>query len=234
MGVRLQHIFPVLAAVFITAAAVSCNKDEAEVIPRAQMAEIYAEMLIIDQWISSTPGARTVADTSLVYEPILKKYGYTSEDYRKSIDSYMDDPERFAKILERTGRILDAKLVELREKKAIEDSKANLPKLEMNFRFEEHFPVWSEAVAIRYGDSLDVYMDSASLKFRFTVIERVDSLAAADSLQALDSLKVDSLKFDSLKIGNASMKLLKVDSVSTKLNLEPVKFDTLLKERVRR
>ena len=58
--------------------SVSCRKDEAEVIPRSKMAEIYAEMLVTDQWITTTPGIRMIADTSLVYEPILEKYGRKS------------------------------------------------------------------------------------------------------------------------------------------------------------
>ena len=53
----------------------SCSGGRDKVIPRAKLAEIYAEMLVTDQWITSTPGVRREADTSLVYEPILEKYG---------------------------------------------------------------------------------------------------------------------------------------------------------------
>ena len=73
----LKHIVPLLAVIVFA----SCKKDEAEVIPRGKMADIYAEMLMTDQWISSTPGVRMIADTSLVYEPILQKYGYDKYDY---------------------------------------------------------------------------------------------------------------------------------------------------------
>ena len=72
---------------------VSCSGDDGKVIPRSKLAEIYAEMFVTDQWLMDTPGVRRLADTSLVYEPILRKYGYTSEDYRVSVDRYMDDPE---------------------------------------------------------------------------------------------------------------------------------------------
>ena len=76
----------------------SCGTDEAEVIPRDDMSRIYAEMLLTDQWIINTPNIRLIADTSLVYAPIFEKYGYDTDDYRKSVDHYMDDPERFARI----------------------------------------------------------------------------------------------------------------------------------------
>ena len=81
------------------------------------MSRLYAEMMLTDQWILETPNARLIADTSLVYAPILEKYGYDAADYRKSVDHYMDDPERFAKILKGTGAILDARLAELELKK---------------------------------------------------------------------------------------------------------------------
>jgi hypothetical protein len=82
----------------------SCKEDG--VIDEDDMAQIYAEMLLTDQWINTTPGVRLVADTSLVYEPILKKYGYTSADYRKSVDYYLNDPKTYADIMKKTVKIL--------------------------------------------------------------------------------------------------------------------------------
>lgn len=105
----------VLSAVIFLA---SCRRDGAEVIPRDDLARIYAEMLLTDQWIVNTPNIRLIADTSLVYAPILGRYGYDAEDYRKSVDHYMDDPERFARIFRETGEILDAKMADLEARKA--------------------------------------------------------------------------------------------------------------------
>ena len=85
----------------------SCKREGPRVIPRSKLAKIYAEMFVTDQWIQSKPALRTIADTSLVYEPILERYGYDSEDYQYSIDRYMDDPERFSRILRSTAEILD-------------------------------------------------------------------------------------------------------------------------------
>ena len=96
MKIRLLHIAAL--AVLMCGIISSCAKEDTEVIPRKKMARIYAEMLMTDQWVTSVPGIRMIADTSLVYEPILEKYGYDSDDYRRSIEAYMDDPERFARI----------------------------------------------------------------------------------------------------------------------------------------
>ena len=70
----LKLIFPVVVAIILFS---SCSSEEGKVISRRDMAEIYAEMLLTDQWIASRPELRKKADTSLVYEPILNKYGYT-------------------------------------------------------------------------------------------------------------------------------------------------------------
>ena len=64
-----QHIAVSLCAMILVFA--SCRRDEARVIPRDQLAEIYAEMLVMDQWIMTTPGVRLIADTSLVYAPLF-------------------------------------------------------------------------------------------------------------------------------------------------------------------
>ena len=102
----IRHIFPMILSLVLL---VSCAEREARVIPRGELAEIYAQMLVVDQWITATPGTRQMADTSLVYEPILNKYGYTSADYRLSVDKYMDDPERFSRILRTTVAVFDKK-----------------------------------------------------------------------------------------------------------------------------
>ena len=139
----LRHIFPVILTVMLL---VSCGEREGKVIPRGEFAEIYAQMLLMDQWISQTPGARHIADTTLVYEPILNEHGYTSSDYRKSVDVYMDDPERFSRILRETVGIFDGMLEELEEKKAeqtrLEEIRKHIEQLRgsITVDMEKYFP----------------------------------------------------------------------------------------------
>ena len=114
----LRHIFPVIMSAMLLC---SCGERDGKVIPRGELAEIYAQMLLMDQWISQNPGARQIADTTLVYEPILNEYGYTKADYRKSVDVYMNDPERFSRILRSTVEIFDDMLKNLEEKKVEHD-----------------------------------------------------------------------------------------------------------------
>ena len=187
----------------------SCSGGRDKVIPRAKLAEIYAEMLVTDQWITSTPGVRREADTSLVYEPILEKYGYTSADYRKSVDRYMDDPERFSRILRTSADILEKKLDELKKRKEEIDHLRALElllrqlKYESDFRAEEFFPYLFDEPYVHYYDSLDVLPDSVLQIYRLKNIDRADtlydglrmvlkdSLAVKDTVQVSDSIATE-------------------------------------------
>lgn len=96
MKVISTHI---LSALLVAALLCSGCKGEARLIPRAKLADIYAEMYLSDQWLSVHPEYRAVSDSTLSYVPVLRKHGYTLEDYRYSVDHYLLDPERFAKTL---------------------------------------------------------------------------------------------------------------------------------------
>ena len=98
---RVLHKILILLAAAVLLAS-SCGGNKARVIPRSKMSKIYAEMFVMDQWVQNKPGLRMIADTSLVYEPILEKYGYDSEDYQYTVEYYMADPERFSRILRTT------------------------------------------------------------------------------------------------------------------------------------
>ena len=86
----------------------SCSRGR--VIPRGDMAEIYAEMFLVDQWLKNDRAASRIADTSQVYVPIFEKYGYTVEDYWASVSYYLQDPDRFSRILNRSNQQLESQL----------------------------------------------------------------------------------------------------------------------------
>ena len=105
------------ALAVLASAFVSCRR-EGKVIPRGEMAEIYAEMFVLDQEIAGDPDIRREADTLFVYEPVFRKYGYTADDYRSSMAYYIQDPDRYVRILKRTVDILDGRRKELKSEKA--------------------------------------------------------------------------------------------------------------------
>ena len=181
-------------------------KDDG-VIDEDDMAEIYAEMLITDQWISTKPGLRKTADTSFVYEPILKKYGYTSADYRRSVEYYLNDPDDYAEIMKTTVKLLEKRLKSLQLKREGIDEEKLLERRIKELAKEIDFPSAALYLSLleneMFGnpDSLSVVWDSLARCYTIHPVERKllkessDSLQVADSIPQLDSLAVrDSLK----------------------------------------
>ena len=108
----LRHI---LAALVLTACLCSCSR-EGRVIPRNKLAHIYADMFLADSWLSSaSPESRHRSDTMAFYEPIFEKYGYTVEDYWASVSHYLQDPDRFSRILNKSNALLMAELSAIRK-----------------------------------------------------------------------------------------------------------------------
>lgn len=187
-----RFIFPFLTFFLV---AVSCGKKEGRVIPRGKLAEIYAEMLVTDQWIADHSQMRRMADTSLVYEPIFEKYGYTSADYRKSVDVYMDDPERFSRILRTTVGIFDKKLKELKIRQE-EEAKAEAlrlmrekMKIRVEFDIDAANPFLFKEPYMHFYDSLAVECDSIDV-YRLRNIERTDTIFKGPLMVVKDSVSV--------------------------------------------
>lgn len=240
-----KHILPLIAAVLFT----SCSKHEVEVIPRSKMADIYMEMFMTDQWIASTPGMRMIADTSLVYEPILEKYGYDKMDYMHSVDFYMHDPERFSRILRSCVEKLDKRikhLMKLQKQQELEAQAAKkleefLESFQTEYTFEEYFPYLADEPYVHYYDSLTFEPDSMFI-YRLVPIERADTLydrlemiIRADSLGVCDSVPVmDSLNRDDQpeKIDSAEVKVTpSLKDIKDRKVVMPIARDTMPKRK---
>lgn len=204
----------VVLALAVGLSLASCGKKE-RVIPKEKMAEIYAEMYVLDQWLDDNRSLRREADTSLVYAPVLDKYGYTYDDYLNSVDVYMKDPTRYSRILRRTSEILGSRLTELKaEKKAQEDALKESRRLD-SLRNLIHLNVDSlmnSMVRTAPSDSLVTAFDSLGfVDFRFVqtsdttydgpaMVIRIDSLAvAADSLTVLKDTLPEKAEVDGTK-----------------------------------
>ena len=83
-----------------------CGRKD-KIIPRDKMVDIYADMFLADQWIKEQGAAFQEADTMRFYEPLFRKYGYTTLDFRNSANHYLQDPRRFARILQRASSKLE-------------------------------------------------------------------------------------------------------------------------------
>lgn len=227
----------VVLALAVGLSLASCGKKE-RVIPREKMAEIYAEMYVLDQWLDENRSLRREADTSLVYAPVLDKYGYTYDDYLNSVNVYMKDPTRYSRILRRTSEILGSRLTELKvEKKAQEDALKESRRLD-SLRNLIHLNVDSlmnSMVRTAPSDSLVTVLDSLEfVDFRFVqtsdttydgpaMVIRRDSLAVvADSLTVLtDTLPKKNPQNARVDVTKSEVTRKESGTVSVKTDLIP-------------
>lgn len=109
------------ACAFLSAA--SCRQERG-IIPEDVMSKIYYDMYMTDEAIKSDNRLRRMTDTLLVYEPIFRRYGYTSEDYTRSVGYYLEHTDIYQEIFERTGQMMEKREAEL---KAILEAESNTP-----------------------------------------------------------------------------------------------------------
>lgn len=101
----------ILSIFVLLAFSMSCKRRR--VIPEDKMSAIFAEMYILDQWLTVNDQSFKNLDTTFVYGEILDKYGFTPEDYRHSVKTYLDDPEDFAKLFVSSRDILNQRIDDL-------------------------------------------------------------------------------------------------------------------------
>lgn len=101
--------YSLIGVVLVSLLFLASCLEKGRVIPQDKFSEIYAEMFLADQWLTSHYSERTKADTTLFYEPIFRKYGYSLKDYDASVRHYIRKPEDYAKILKTTSLKLDKK-----------------------------------------------------------------------------------------------------------------------------
>ena len=182
-----RNILPVAALMLLLA---SCAGRD--IIPRGVMADIYADMFLADQWILDHGTERHKADTSLFYDPILASYGYTFEQYDKSVKYYMQDPERFSKVFRAASDKLKKRQKVYERKKALVAQVKEYNAQFVGYKnkdFKEDTTLWKPPIT----DSLilDSLRRAAFLR---------DSLIRAAFVR--DSLQRDSLMRDSVRRHN--------------------------------
>ena len=108
MKLKVGHI--ALAGLVLLLLFPGCGR-RGRVIPAGKLAEIYVDMFLADQWISDNYSGKRVADTSDFYGPIFKAHGYTFKDYDCSVNHYLQNPEGYSRLLEKSADILEKRPV---------------------------------------------------------------------------------------------------------------------------
>lgn len=200
MKKALAYLFVVLSLIVVTS---GCG-NKPRVIPAGTLSDIYVDLFLADQWIRDNNQLRKGADTTLYYEPVFRKYGYTTRDYQKSVEVYLMDPEKYAKILEKSVSKLDRQYRMLTERQ-----KVNEAAIKANSLIRGYVPKDFSSDSLAWADS-------------FILWPKLDSIAL-DSL-ALDSLAVDSLSVDSLALDSIVTEAPVVDSLAVKAKKKIEKF----------
>ena len=102
MRLRSAHIVLLL---ILLATLAGCGR-RGRVIPEKRLMKLYTEMYLADQWLRDHPDVRKMSDTTLFFDPIFRRYGYTFEDYDRTVHYYLDHPEAYSKILDRAAERL--------------------------------------------------------------------------------------------------------------------------------
>ena len=171
---RAAHI-AVLAVVL--AGLCACGHRN-RIIPENKLVRIYHDMFLADQWVRDHPDARTDVDTTLLFDPIFHRYGYTFEDYDRTVQYYLDRSEQFVKILNRVETQLRKEGESLQqEADRLTAREVELSKFRRAYRQKDF-----STDSLRWA-GIQPLWPVDTLPAPDTLTARADSLAQADSLQ---------------------------------------------------
>ena len=111
MRLRGVHILLLLT---LLATLAGCGR-KGRVIPGKKLMKLYTEMYLADQWLRDNPDLRRAADTTLFFDPIFRRHGYTFEDYDRSVHYYLDRPEKYGKLLNKAADRIRKESAELQK-----------------------------------------------------------------------------------------------------------------------
>jgi len=93
----------------IASALVSSCGPKAQIPPK-EMSSLLEDLFLADQYIDMDNELSTLADTTLVYAPIIEEYGYSVDDFNSSIEFYRHNPKIFVSILQKVKESIDVEL----------------------------------------------------------------------------------------------------------------------------
>jgi len=149
-----RALYIILAAVALVA---SCRGPRK--IPRAEIEDIFYEMLLQDQFIKQSPALKKEADTSLVYEGIFREHGYSTDDYLFSLRYYLEEPEKMGKVMGSVAARLERELKVTRDALALERWQRKMMAIYRQHPDTTHLP----KQGVRPVDTLKVQMAGTSV-----------------------------------------------------------------------
>ena len=193
---RILHIVLVLVAV------AACQGPR--IIPKGTLTDIYEEMFLADQLVRERNIPLVRMDTLLVYEAVFNKYGYNTDDYLYSVQYYLKDPERFAKVFEEVADRLDGELKSL--DRIIEHERWVADKLAKKHPQLDSIlsPFSKDAVFVGLAR---VERDSSRYPawFRLVAVQKDTLMLPVDSLKTKEAVEEPAMDADMEDSGNPSI-----------------------------
>lgn len=165
------------------------------------MVKIYEDMFMADQWLKDFPDNNEKADTTLFYERIFKKYGYSFKDYDASINYYIDRPDKFTKVFKQVQTNLLAKSRKYGDLERLADKTYSINAKTYGYvkrRFDTDSQQWKTDTLLLWPlaePTPDVAMDTASVDSTvidslLKIITKKDSLAKDISIPEVAIKKI--------------------------------------------
>ena len=197
-----RHI-PKMLVFFLLLAA--CGGRQGKVIPEKKMAELYADMFLADQWLKENKPAKEVADTTLFFDPIFEKHGFTFADYERSIEFYSAEPDVLSRIVDSASSALKRQAERYtRISTAIRKAKEEDEKNRADYRsvdFSSDSAVWAARGVL--------WPAKGSVEFR------TDTLAAGEMLRVKET-------FDTPQVGRPQ--LSRPEKVMERVEMKDIKL----------
>lgn len=113
---------PLLILIILGTFSISCTRDV--IIPKETMVDIYHDIYLLDQSLIRKGIYRDIQDSLLIYEPVFNRYGYSSDDYIRSLNFYIERPDKFEKVFAEVKHRYEARIMEIDDSLAIEERKS--------------------------------------------------------------------------------------------------------------
>ena len=189
-----------LLSVLALVAFVGCSR-KGKIIPKDEFVDLLVEMFIADQWLRENGAARDRADTTLFFEPIFNKYGYSFKDYDATLRYFSGEVELLS----------EATYEAIEKMKVMKEHYAELVKrkAEITKKNEENMVELEDMIF--YSDSTHVIPPKSLWPVReepdSLILSLVDSSALKTTIQFSDTVSIP-VKVKGFKLESAHKQII--------------------------
>lgn len=118
--------YRILLLVMLLIASMGCNRQTGHILEPEKMQEIIVEIHKADAVLGVMRDKYNTKERKLVYESIFKKYGVTKDDFDKTVEWYVQRPEKYEKLYEGVNAKMDSLVADVNDYKFDPQNKPTL------------------------------------------------------------------------------------------------------------